>query len=431
MRVLLIKLNLLRTHDREGHGSSLLTGLLAIADHVKDPARLRVAVYPDDYGYIRQSMDWCDAVGMSAFTFEYECCRRLSRALAKTHPHKLYFIGGCHVTLTGRYDTRLFDFMVAGEGERIVRALVAGEIEVEKSNQFNTLESPTLLKAHEIPLGSVRYYPFWRRLIRGRASVISSRGCRYCCRFCTSPGLDRTRRVIPVERLARHIVQTVTELKSPKLNIWDDNFTDDPQRLSTLGRLLDAAGVRLQEVSVFCRTASKIQPGVFPLLRQLGVDTLITGYESGSGRVLKYLKGADADLSHIKTNSLMARDHAMTLHASVMFGVPGETLWDMEQTLDLMQWKARERIPGPLYMYAAVPLPGSGFWETALEQKKVRPDMDFETLSYNNFNAPLLLDDDIPLSQYRRIIDRAREACRAMAQVAVPRAGTGRCRAMP
>lgn len=431
MKILLIKPNLLRKHDREGHGSSLLTGLLAIAAHVREPDRLRIALYPDDYDYIRESMDWCDAVGLSAFTFEYEYCRRLSRALAERYPDKLYFIGGCHVTLTGRYDTRLFDFMVAGEGECVVQALAAGEIAVEKSGNFKKLQAPGRLKAHEIPLGDVASYPFWRRLIRSRASIISSRGCRYCCRFCTSPGLDRTRRIIPVERLARLIVQTVTRLKSPKINIWDDNFTDDPERLETLGRLLVTAGVRLREVSVFCRTASRIRPGVFTLLEKLGVDTLITGYESGSQRVLKYLKGADADMSHIKANSLRARDHGMTLHASVMFGVPGETIRDMEQTLDLMRWKAREDIPGPLYMYAAVPLPGSRFWETALKRKKVDPDMNFEPLSYNNFDAPLLLDDDIPLNRFHQIINRARQACHAMDRVTPRRSEAARYRTMP
>jgi len=214
-----------------------------------------------------------------------------------------------------------------------------------------------------------------------------------------------------IEQVVEQIKKLMTDLESHKFNIWDDNFTDSPERLESLILELEKERIVLKETSVFCRTASYIDPQVFPLLKKLGVTTIVTGFESGSERILQYLKGPKTSIKYHHLNCMRARKFQMNVLASVMFGVPGETMEDMNQTLELMDWKVRNKISGTLWAYVATPLPGSEFWEIALARGKVHPTMNFNSLSFNNFENPLLLDENIPLTDFLAIIKKARALC--------------------
>lgn len=419
MRILLIKPNLLREQDKQGHLSSLLTGLLAIASHVKDRNNLRIAVYPDDKRYIKESLSWCDAVGIGASTFEYETARRIISSVKESFPNKLYFIGGNHVTLLNHYDRQLFDFMISGEGEKIVRSLVEDEIDVMPNESYRCLRAPDLLREKEMPLIDYTYYPAWKRLKGQRISLITSRGCQYTqCRFCTSRRFNKRLRRMPVDQVTEQIEKLVLDLESNKFNIWDDNFSDDVSRLRSIALQLRERNVKLQETSVFCRTSSTIADEVFSLLNDLGVMTLVTGFESGSNRMLQYLKGPGASVEHHHVNCLKAKARDMEVLGSVMFGSPTETIDEMCQTIDLIQWKLESKIRGAVWIYVATPLPGSDFWDIAAKRKRVHPDMDFDTLSFENYDSPLLMEEYVPTEEFNDIIAKALSLGKSFDQIA-------------
>ena len=414
MKVLLVKPNLLRGGESEGHFSSLLPGLLSIAAYVDDPDRLRVALHPDDAGSIEESAAWADAIGFSAFTFEYEYVRRLARDLRERFPGKLFFIGGYHVTLLGRCDESLFDFMVSGEGEKPVRALVNDLVVPPRDGtkgmegKFGRVAAKAPLPAAEIPLVDYRFYPRASAMPGNRAGLLTSRGCSFAaCRFCTSSRFHRGLRRIPVERAIVQAERAIRQLGSPRVSLWDDNMSDAPGYLDRLTEGLAERGIALKETSCFVRTTSPMKESAFDSFRRAGVTDLISGFESGSDRVLKYLKGPRADVEVNRGNCLAARDAGLRVQGSVMIGVPGESLDEMRETLRFLEWKRDQRVEGTVRLNVATPLPGCELWEIGLERGVVSEEMDFETLDFERFDRPLLLDPGISRGEFARIVEEA------------------------
>lgn len=408
MKVLLVKTNLLRGGESGGHATSLLPGLLSIASYVDDPSRLRIALHPDDADEILESAAWADAIGFSAFTFEYEYVRRLARELRGLFPGKLFFVGGYHVTLLGRYDESLFDFMVAGEGEKPVRALVRDLLKPPPAGGGNRVAAKEPLGAAEIPLVDYRFYPRARTMPGNRVGLLSSRGCAFsACRFCTSSRFHTGLRRMPVERAVRQAEEAVRQLGSARVNLWDDNLSDSPAWLDALASGLEERGVALEETTCFARTTAPMKPELFGAFRRLGVTDLISGFESGSDRVLKYLKGPGASVETSRRNCLTARDAGLRVQGSVIFGSPGETLDEMRETLAFLAWKRDARVEGTVRLNVATPLPGCDLWETGLARGVVSEEMDFETLDFERFDEPMLLDPGISRYDFARVIEEA------------------------
>ncbi len=415
MKLLLLKPNLLRPEEQESHYDALLYPLLTIASYVDRPDRLRIAIYPDDREYIRESLEWCDAVGVGAYTFEYEAVRQLVLQLRRQHPDKRFFIGGVHPTTLGQYDTQLFDFMVAGEAERVVAQLVDDELAPAlRPDGPQCFVADRLLGAEEFPLVRYSYYPFWQRMARDhpiRPSVLSSRGCPFRnCRYCSSVRFDRVFRRMSPDRLVQQFRVHHELLAAEQFHIWDDAFANDPEYLRAFAERLAAAGLRMTDTSCFVRFSdAPLDDGFFRLLKDIGIKVLLPGLETGSQRMMTYLKGKRAQVQHNCANLLAAKRHEFLVLASLMIGNPTETLEDLKDTLRFMQWIYKQRIPAMIWVYVATPLPGSQYWDIALRRGRVRPDMDFSQIDYANFERPFLLDDDIPLATFRAVAAKARE----------------------
>ena len=412
MRILLLRVNVLTDQDKDNHFSSLLLPLLSIASYVDQPDKVRLAVFPEDADYIGESMEWCDAVGIGAATFEYEPSRALIRDLKREHPDKLYFIGGVHPTCLGSYDTELFDFMVSGEAERVVAKLVADNIQVEKGTAYRALSDDGPLLGDKFPIVRYDYYPFWRRLPAipdDRPSVLSARGCQYStCRYCSTPRYAKMVRRMSAQRFAEQI-RVHTELwGKSSINIWDEAFTISLDYLHDLHAALGAAGVELRESSCLMRFSDEpIGDDVFDALERLGITVLITGMESGNQRMLSYLKGKKASVERGAENLRAAKKHGFSVLASFMLGNPTESLTEMQETVRFIEWIQREQLLSMCWVYVATPWPGSQYWSVAEANGKVHAAMDFSELAYANFANPMLLEEDVPLTQFVELADRA------------------------
>lgn len=412
MKVLLLRANCLTEQDRDAHQGSLLYPLLALASHVDRPDRVRIATYPEDAQYIRESLAWCDAVGVGPCTFEYEATAEVVRALKREYPEKIYFIGGVHVTSLGRYDSTLFDFMVAGEAERVLAGLVGDEIPAGRGSATTILKADRLLSGAELPLVRYRDYPAFERLRQRpgeRPSVITSRGCQFrSCRYCSAVSYHPVHRVMPVARAAEQIRLLVEEWGSRSFNVWDEAFGNRIPYMSELTRQLQRDGITLERCSAFVRFTDEILTReAFAAFDAFGLQVLLPGLESGNPRMLRYLKGPHARVRNCAENLVAAHKLGFPVLASFIFGNPTETLAEMEDTLRFIEWIERKQLLDVCWVYVATPWPGSSYWGLAAERGFVRHDMDFRELDYRNFGRPLLLADGVDVAAFRDLYLRA------------------------
>lgn len=412
MNILLIRPNVAKNVVENPHKADLLYSLLSIASYVNRPEKLRVAIYPDDLAYIEESLLWADAVGFGAVTYEYEEVRRIARRLKAAHPEKLYFIGGIHVTLLDRYDCAVFDFMVAGEGERVVRRLVDDEIPLAPSNTFHKLVADRLLLPEELPIVRYGLYPLWGDFAAdpdARLALLSARGCPFRnCRFCSSVRFDTVFRMMPVENLLVQIRTAVDETGVNGFNIWDDAFGNFLSYTKRLRALLLAEGLHLRDGACFIRTSNRLFGAEeYQTLRDIGNSVLLPGIETGSERMMAYMKGAQASVENNRQNFLRAKDHGFKVLGSVILGNPTESETDLKETLRFMEWFLKNEIDGIVWPYVATPWPGSEYWDIALKRGRVAPDMDFSLIGYGSFENPPLLDPGLPLAVFQRYFDEA------------------------
>jgi B12-binding domain/radical SAM domain protein len=273
-----------------------------------------------------------------------------------------------------------FDLVAVGEGEQLVRELVA----VLQSGGDPAAVPGIVAPAPEGQ--GVRRTPRQDRLVlddfppfspsHGRYGPIEiTRGCIYACRFCQTPYFAgarfRHRSVANVREWARFLVGR---------GFRDFRFLT-PTSLSygTHGPEPDLAAVEalLAAVREEIGPERRLWFGTFPsevrpehvtpaslalLRRYVSNKALIVGGQSGSDRVLAAsARGHDA--AAVERAASLCVEHGFVPHVDFLFGMPGEEADDVDRTLSLMD---RLVVRGAkVHGHTFLPLPGTPFRKAA------------------------------------------------------------------
>ena len=142
----------------------------------------------------------------------------------------------------------------------------------------------------------------------------------------------------------------------------------------------------------------------------MGFTSIRFGAETGSDRLLKQMKGPWASLKNHQRCIDLANKIGLTLYGSFMFGTPGETVEDLQSTYDfLMRNKGALHIAG---FYLTTPVPGTPYWDYAMQKGLVDEDMDWNKLNLDftklqsfDFNKAVYLNEDlISRERFREIV---------------------------
>ncbi len=298
----------------------------------------------------------------------------LRRALRRCGQEGVSLVaGGPHTTASWRSTLAMgFDYAVAGEGEEafpdLLWALTTGERPVrvrgvayrEPSGAFvwNRRARPVCLDSH-LPF-SIRY--------AHRGPIEITRGCPHYCRFCATPFLTgrrpRHRRLSDVLRYVESCLQAgVDQIRFVAPDSFAYGSSDGEPRLDLLGELLRGASALAGRSNTFLGSfPSEVRPesisprAVELVARYCGNDNLVIGAQSGSQRLLDHARRGHsvADVYRAVEITLAA---GLKANVDIIFGLPGETEEDLQQTLrlidDLTDRGAR------IHSHAFMPLPGS------------------------------------------------------------------------
>jgi len=378
-----------------------------------------------------------DIIGYSCFSNNYKKTISIAKKIRQRVPCALFMIGGVHISLFPQTLHSVFDLGVPREGEDtfleivklwskykcqqsvLVFSDVRGIIYREKGEIKRTLNRP-MISLEKIPPieWSVFSKSFFRYEVVKDSNIQSwnvykvfplftSRGCPYNCVFCARNVLWKRLRYFSVKRVVKDIKILYEKFGVTAIQIWDDTFTLSIPRLQKLERELRRQ--KLLGKVIFYRVFARTDLFDQKMADQLGrmfIKSVVFGLESGSERILKYLKKNTVEIKDTYRAIELCEKKRIGFIACVMLGISRETELDMKKTLKLTEYIMGKKTLEILDLCKAVPFPGTELYEYALRKKLLPHDygrvMKHFSLTDGMNSTPMLIKGKKEISIYRK-----------------------------
>lgn len=316
--------------------------------------------------------------GITAATFLIQAAGELAAEIKRLSPGISVIIGGPHVSGMPRETLRdypCFDAGVVGEGEESLCVFlenggmadsVAGLAFLRNGGVVVNGRRPLIENIDSLPFPALdllpdinKYYrlPFQSRLQKSSFAVITSRGCRGKCEFCSRSVFGGTTRAHSVE----YVMEMLEYLRNEGMRniiFEDDDLFYDAERAGVLCERMIENNLRFSW-SCCCRVDS-VNGRILRLARRAGCWQVMVGVESGEQKILNTLnKGIRLDM--VKDRILAIKKAGLMVKGFFMCGMPGETPESL-----LASAKFAMRLPlDDISMTFFTPFPGSSLWNKA------------------------------------------------------------------
>jgi len=215
--------------------------------------------------------------------------------------------------------------------------------------------------------------------------ILSSRGCPYQCSFC-SPVLrtsfgskfrfqSATRVIDEIEYLNR-------EHGLSAFSFEDDNFTFDRQRVMDICKQLIKRRLNIRWVAQV--HLNHLDEELIYKMKEANCDTLRTGVEAGSQRILEILN-RNMNIEEIRKKVACIKKAKMPLTLFFMTNNPSETYEEMQETLKF----AKELNPVMIHVRFCTPYPGSQLYNVIKKEQNTPLYHHYDKLHYNLSNVDI------------------------------------------
>ncbi len=322
-----------------------------------------------------------DVVGLTMMSVDFNPVMECITHIKEINPNIVTVVGGAHpsVSLTNVLANPKIDHIVLAEGEitftNLLRAIENGNRPTER----------VLLGIHpnldllpfadrDLFLNEWRKWgykmntpevPFVAELPAPFVTIIAGRGCRYKCNFC-KPTEDflfgkGTRR--------RSVANVIAELKMLRekyefasFMFHDDCLIEDREWCQEFVQAYQAAGFWQP---YFCQARADLishYEDVVALMTEHGLKGFFIGFESGSNRVLQFIKKGTTRDRNIKAGEV-CRKYNLTIWANYMMGLPTETEDEIKETISMLKEIDPDYYSPAFY----TPHPGSELYDYTME----------------------------------------------------------------
>jgi radical SAM superfamily enzyme YgiQ (UPF0313 family) len=397
-------------NDSRSYGIPLAFGyLIAVLQQQWDkPFDYRITAEP--YDLIEYEPD---LIAISSVTSCFWQVPEFAALFRERLPGTRIMLGGHHISALPQRLPEAIDVGVIGEGEDtfldLVRQLTPGlgwregELRDIAGICYHSRSGGVAVTGRRALRRDLDTLPF---PVRSRnptcpdeAVIFTSRGCPFRCTYCSTQqhwrGFRRFSAAYVVREL-EHIVQTSPHARS--IYILDDLYVADRRRLREMARRIERAGLnRRLTLHGFVRS-NLVDDELCELLKTMNVRAIRFGAESGSDAVLQRMeRGGKCSVATHQRAVDLAHKHGLACGASFMFGFPGETHADMQETFEFIRGnQGRMAVEG---CYLTVPLPGAELWRWAAQRGCVSDDMDWRRLNLAFDNPDFDWDDFLYLNE--------------------------------
>jgi anaerobic magnesium-protoporphyrin IX monomethyl ester cyclase len=323
-----------------------------------------------------------DVVGATSVTLNFPAAAEIIKTVKRLRPSVVTLMGGPHVSFAAQQSLQDYpdiDVIFTGEAERSLQQWlpayrdrsswngVKGLAFFDNGQFVTTGQGDFIEDLNELPMPSRHLLPISKYQALGfPISIITSRGCPNKCIFCLGRKMVGFKSRYRDPKLVADEIESILSLGFNRINIADDLFTANKNRVQAFCEEILNRGIRF-DWSAFARVDT-VQEETLRLMRQAGCDAVSFGIETGNPEMLKTIrKGITLDQARHAVS--LCKKVGMIAHASFMIGLPGETHQTMRDTLEF----AKElKIEHGYHMLA--PFPGT----TVREHVK---DYDIEILT--------------------------------------------------
>jgi radical SAM superfamily enzyme YgiQ (UPF0313 family) len=342
-----------------------------------------------------------DIVGITSYTVHVNTVRGLFRQIKAWNPQALTVVGGHHATVAPEdFASPDVDLIVMGEGVFALQEIVA---RFERGLGFDGVPGVAfarnggLVKAEPLPVTDLDASPFPdRRLtadyrshyfsewMKPLASLRTSKGCPYRCKFCALWKLAGGRYL---KRQPEKVVEELAGLEEDFLFFADDESLVDAPRMKTLATLIREAGIHKRYFLYGRSDTIARNPGLLELWREVGLERVFVG--------LEFFR--DEDLKDIRKGSTVS-DNEAAVKVLQGLGIDIYASFIVRPEFTRSDFAAFRRYCRALNLDFATfamltPLPGTDFYQ------EVREQMISHNYDYFDF-VHTLLPTALPLKDF-------------------------------
>lgn len=325
-----------------------------------------------------------DIVGITSITFLALLSCGVAKAVREHNKNIPVIMGGPHASVLPEevLQDKNVDYVVIGEGENtfleLVEALEAkGSIENIKGIGYRkdgkviltqnrpiqeNLDQMPLPARHLLPMSSYRSSEV-RAKRHPALHMMSSRGCPYNCSFCSNKIMHRFKlRMHSPERVIEEMSVLVKDYGAKEIHFWDDCFVFDEERIYKICDLLHKSRLK---IPWDCEaTMGRVNLKMLKEMRRAGCFSVSYGIEVGSDERLRKINKGWLNRDKIRQVLKLTHESGLRARGYFMFGFVGETLEEMEQTIQF----AKELDLDFATFSLLVPLPGTDDYERAKKE---------------------------------------------------------------
>lgn len=332
----------------------------------REEVRLSGALY-DDLARQLESYE-ADVVGFMTECDSYHHVLQICAALKQRAPRTQIVLGGPHASVVARATLERWpqiDAIVIGEGEQtfiefldeldtLRRTAVAGV--AMRGPQGEILfgsARPLVASLDDLPIPA---YDLYQPDPNEEIFVEAGRGCPFQCAFCsTAPYWQRRHRVKSPERIVTELKLIQATYGRRRVHFTHDLFTANRTWVEAVCHALIGA---CNQMSWTCSARTDtVDAALLRLMAQAGCCAIYFGLESGSPRLLRWMK-KDIPLAESFAAIEACKEAGITPNVGFIVGFPVEDLESLAETFDAYE-RALRAGARPAHIFAFCPFVGA------------------------------------------------------------------------
>ncbi|MEW6116770.1 MAG: radical SAM protein [Nitrospirota bacterium] len=245
-----------------------------------------------------------DVVGITSYTVHVNTVKRLFQQIKIFNPDIVTIVGGHHATILPEdFHTPFIDIIVRGEGVIPFREII---VRLERNKELSDIPGTVCMENGPIVIHrgdngiDLDAYPFPRRdltadyrtsyfseWMRPLASIRTSKGCHFRCRFCALWKLTGGRYFT---RKPERIVEELGTIKENYIFFSDDESLLDTERMRALADLIKRSGIRKRYFLYGRSDTIARHPELVEQWKEIGLERVFVGLEAIRDADLKLIR---------------------------------------------------------------------------------------------------------------------------------------------